>query len=161
MEITRTNTLSQSQKQDIIRLWNKEYPAHLSYGTDSEFDSYLAGLSNPLHLTISDQHEQIMAWLITFTRDASRWFAMIIDQSLQGQGIGSRLLDEAKKSETELNGWATDHNRDVRADGRPYPSPIGFYLKNGFEVLTDTRLEKGALSTVKIQWRKARMGATQ
>lgn len=154
MEISKTNHLTKSQKQDIVRLWNAEYPAHLNYEDVSGFDNYLKGLTKPVHFIIGDEHNQLQAWMVTFTRDEARWFAMILDTSLQGKGIGSRLLDEAKTLETELNGWATDHTRDSRADGKPYPSPIGFYLKNGFEVLTGIRLEKGLLSTVKIRWRK-------
>lgn len=154
MQITRTKALSRSQKQDIVRLWNTEYPVHLNYKDVAGFEQYLDGLSNPAHLTINDQEGSVKAWLIIFTRDDARWFAMILDASLHGKGIGSKLLDEAKKLEGELNGWATDHGRDKRADGKPYPSPIGFYLKNDFEVLSGTRLEKGALSTVKIRWRK-------
>lgn len=152
MQIIRMPSLSSSQKKDIVRLWNAEYPAHLNYKDISGFDNYLKGLVKPLHFIISDENECIQAWLVTFTRDEARWFAMILDSSLQGKGIGSQLLIDAKKDETELNGWVTDHNRDVRADGKPYPSPIGFYLKNGFEVLSDIRLEKGPLSTVKIRW---------
>lgn len=154
MDISKAIYLTDRQKQDITLLWNTEYPAHLAYENVSGFENYLAGLSNPTHLTISDQEGCTKAWLIIFTREEARWFAMILDSSLQGKGIGTQLLDEAKKLETELNGWATDHTRDIRADGTAYPSPIGFYQKNGFEILSGTRLEKGALSTVKIRWRK-------
>ncbi len=137
-----------------MRLWNGEYPVHLNYKDVAGFEQYLDGLSQPVHLTINDKEGTVKGWLILFTREDARWFAMILDGSLQGKGIGSRLLAEAKKLETELNGWATDHGRDLRVDGSPYPSPIGFYQKNGFEVLSDIRLEKGDLSTVKIRWRK-------
>ncbi|GAB5522461.1 MAG: hypothetical protein Roseis2KO_03330 [Roseivirga sp.] len=154
MEISKATYLSPHQKQDIVGLWNAEYPAHLSYEDISGFDHYLDGLSDPVHFIIYDRDRHVQAWLITFTRDNARWFAMILNGSLQGKGMGSKLLDEAKKLEDELNGWATDHSRDVRADGKPYPSPIGFYLKNGFEVLPDIRMEKGALSTVKIRWKR-------
>lgn len=154
MEILKTYKLTIQQKQDILRLWNAEYPAHLNYQDVTGLEKYLGTLTNAVHWIISDPSEHIKAWLTTFTRDEARWFAMIVDGSLQGQGIGSRLLDAAKKQEQELNGWATDHDRDKRADGKPYSSPIHFYLKNGFEVLHNTRLEKGALSTVKIRWTK-------
>lgn len=154
MQTSQTHALNSTQKEDIVRLWNVEYPAHLNYSDVSGFDNYLKGLSDPLHFVISDEHGHVHAWLVTFTRDEARWFAMILDSTLQGQGIGSQLLTAAKTVETELNGWATDHNRDIKANGKPYRSPIGFYLKNGFEVLSDTRLEKGLLSTVKIRWQR-------
>lgn len=155
MPISQIHTLNTEQKMDIVRLWNTEYPVHLNYRDLSGFDEYLQGLTQPLHFILNDVQNHIQAWLVTFTRDDARWFAMILDGALQGQGIGSKLLDEAKKLENELNGWVTDHSRDIRTDGKPYHSPIGFYLKNGFEVLPDIRLEKGSLSTVKIRWRKS------
>ncbi len=154
MEILKTYELTIQQKQGILRLWNAEYPAHLNYPDISGLEQYLEGLADPRHFLIVDEKAEVQAWLSTFTRDEARWFAMIVDSSLQGRGIGSQLLNEAKKQESELNGWATDHNRDKRTDGKAYPSPILFYIKNGFEVLDDIRLEKGALSTVKIRWTK-------
>lgn len=154
MKITQTILLTGSQKQDILRLWNAEYPAHLNHENITGLEQYLADLSEPLHFLIEDEEGRIQGWLTTFTRDEGRWFAMIVHKSLQGQGVGSRLLNEAKKQEPELNGWATDHDRDKRADGQAYRSPIQFYLKNGFEVLPNTRLEKGLLSAVKIRWVK-------
>lgn len=152
--ITQTTSLTLSQKEAILSLWNHEYPGHLQYKDLSGLQNYLDSLIEPLHYTISDKNQQIKAWLVTFTREGARWFAMIVDGSLHGKGIGTQLLNAAKAHETELNGWATDHNRDLKADGTPYPSPIEFYRKNDFEVLTDVRLEKGSLSTVKIKWGK-------
>jgi GNAT superfamily N-acetyltransferase len=154
MRIEQTQVLTKDQKKEIVDLWNKEYPTHLAYKHVSEFDEYLAGLTGYQHLLVHDEDKSINAWFMTFTREQARWFSMIVDSSLQGQGIGSQLLNAAKTTETELNGWATDHDRDVKADGTAYPSPIGFYLKNDFKILEDIRLEKGELSVVKIRWRE-------
>jgi GNAT superfamily N-acetyltransferase len=152
LKTQQSQSLSTAQKKDIVRLWNAEYPAYLSYAHVSEFDCYLEGLANPRHFLIADQTGTVRAWLVTFTRGNERWFAMILDASLQGQGIGSRLLHEAREYKKELNGWVIDHDRDVRSDGRPYPSPLGFYLKNGFELVSNVRLETSAMSCAKIRW---------
>jgi len=34
----------------------------------------------------------------------------------------------------------------------PYNSPLGFYMKNGFELEPNQRLETSNLSAVKIKW---------
>lgn len=148
----QSQSLSTAQKKDIVRLWNAEYPAYLSYAHVSEFDSYVDSLTDPLHFVIADETGTVKAWLVTFTRDNERWFAMILDASLQGRGIGSRLLHEGRQQEKELNGWVIDHDRDIRSDGSPYPGPLGFYLKNGFELVNEVRLETSAMSCAKIRW---------
>ena len=147
------SALSHAEKEDIRGLWNREYPAHLAHADPESFEGYLAGLGHPLHYLIREE-QRVKAWLVTFDRDEARWFAMILDGGMQGKGLGSQLLKAAQAEVTELNGWADDHGRDVKADGKAYPSPIGFYLKNGFEVLHGTRFEKGEVSLVKIQWRR-------
>ena len=57
-----------------------------------------------------------------------------------------------KNDGDQLFGWAIDHDNDIRADGRPYPSPIAFYKKNGFVINNDLRLENEQLSAVNILW---------
>ena len=76
------------------------------------------------------QEEKIKGWYFDFNRDSEKWFAMILDASIQGQGFGRQILNQAKEKESELNGWVIDHNNDLKANGEYYKSPIGFYLKN-------------------------------
>ena len=156
MKISQTKQLSDQHKSGIYDIWNTEYPDHISYTTIADLETYLAGLKESYHFIIVNDYGGLMGWLVTFTREKERWFAMILHQELQGKGYGSRLLNAAKEREKALNGWVTDHDRDKKADGKPYRSPVDFYLKNGFEVLNDTRLEKGQLSTVKIRWETGR-----
>lgn len=138
-----------------MRIWNAEYPAHLAHKALTDLDSYLTGLGNPEHLLVTDEAKKVIGWLVTFDRDNARWFTLLLDRTIHGKGIGSHLLDIVKNSCKELSGWVTDHGNDKRADGSTYPSPINFYKKNGFRVLENIRLEKGALSAVKIQWSNA------
>ncbi len=83
-----------------------------------------------------------------------KWFAMILDSQIQGKGFGTHLLNEAKQSVTELNGWVIDHNNYKKTNGTTYKSPIDFYLKNNFIILSETRLEISKISAVKIKWIK-------
>lgn len=150
--MTKTANLSETEKQSIVRLWNAEYPAKLRHtGTDS-LDEYLSKLGNPEHYLLTDENENVKGWLACFVRDGEKWFAMIVDSSEQKKGYGSRLLSEVKKFEPEINGWAMDHEKDLKANGETYLSPIGFYLKNGFRVLSDVRRETETMSAVKIKW---------
>lgn len=154
MKITKTENLSDQQKQSIVQLWNAEYPAKLQHsGTDS-LDEYLSKLGNPQHYLLTDADENIKGWLACFDRDGEKWFAMIVDTSEQRKGYGSQLLTEVKKYENEVNGWAMDKNEAVKSNGETYSSPIGFYLKNGFQVLNEIRLETETMSAVKIKWSK-------
>lgn len=153
--MTKTEILSITQKEEIIFIWNAEYPKTLRYSDIGPFEAYLAKMGKPIHYIKSDEKGQLIGWLATFDRDDERWFVMLVDARYQGRGIGSQMLDAAKKDESVLNGWAADHNKDMKADGTIYRTPITFYLKNGFEVLSDIRFEDGNLSLVKIRWKGA------
>jgi hypothetical protein len=61
-------------------------------------------------------------------------------------------LDELKKNNSVLNGWATDHQNDLKQNKDPYISPIDFYIKNGFVINTSIRIESDKISAVKIRW---------
>lgn len=153
MNIIHTPKLTEQQKQGIVELWNAEYPRQIAHGSTADLDTYLNKLGNPHHFLLSNPEAKIVGWLSYFIRDEATWFAMIVSASVQGKGYGTQLINLAKQQVSELNGWATDHNRYVKQNGETYPSPIQFYLKNGFKVLPEVRLESEKLSTVKIQWK--------
>lgn len=146
--------LSENQFLQLYELWNNEYPDNIAFKEPSEFQTYLDGLKNPVHFIIEDSSGSVLAWFLEFLRDEIFWFAMIINSSLQGKGFGSKLLNRSKCNKLELNGWAIDHTNDKKRNGDVYKSPIGFYLKNGFSILPDERIENETLSAVKIQWKK-------
>ena len=149
-----TNQLSAHQKSGIIHIWNNEYPQQLQYHSPEEFDTYLSKLKDCEHIIFEAEGGQIIGWLMVFWRDDAKWFAMILDSAFQKQGLGSHLLNLAKERNTQLNGWATDHENYRKANGEIYRSPLTFYQKNGFQILTETRFENEILSSVKIQWNK-------
>lgn len=154
MKIIEQQALTKEQQPQVISLWNKEYPDTLSYQTEEQFDDYLKGLKEPQHLLLTDEQGILQGWAITFEREEATWFAIILDSQLHGKGLGSRLLDSLKLKHKILNGWVIDHDRAIRSDGTPYRSPLGFYLKNDFKLLSDTRLELDKISAVKIVWER-------
>lgn len=154
MNYHQTNQLTNSQKRQIMGIWNKVYPAQIIHETLASFEQYLLPLQNDTHILVLDDQKNILGWLVTFDREGDRWFAMLLDDTIKGKGIGSELLRQAKLRNYALNGWVTDHNRYHRKDGVSYLSPLGFYIKNDFIILEDIRFEDEKLSLVKVRWER-------
>lgn len=68
--------------------------------------------------------------------------------------IGTELLNTRKQNNSILNAWGIDHDTDLKLNGTIYKSPLPFYLKNEFEVLSTTRLDTDKIKAVKIKWTK-------
>lgn len=139
-------------RRQVYDLWNDLYPERLVFNEIAGFDAYLSGLSDPRHFVLSEE-EKVLGWGLTFEREGARWFAIMVSETLHGRGYGKQLLNALRWHEPELNAWVIDHPNDRRKNGKPYLSPLGFYQKNGFEVLPDFRLERDIISAVKIRWR--------
>jgi len=154
MEFIKTFELSKSQKLDILELWNNEYPKKLGHNNTAEFDKYLDTLSEKSYILLLDTSQKVIGWYVDFKRDDEKWFAVILDSKQQGKGYGTKLLNMAKEKEIVLNGWVIDHNNDKKRNGEIYKSPLNFYLKNGFELINNQRLELDKISAVKITWTK-------
>lgn len=153
MYIIDAENLSDEQKEEILLLWNKEYPVQLGYKDMAAFDSYLDGLTEKKHYLVISAIGTVVGWAMTFTRDGERWFAMILDRSQHRKGLGTQMLNKLKEAEPVLHGWVTYHHHYVRQDGTPYPTPLGFYLRNGFFDMGE-RLNTEQLSAVKIRCRR-------
>jgi len=154
MKITTTHQLNLVQKEQVLQLWNNEYPEKLTYKNIAGFESYLEKLNEVKHFLLANNDEKIQGWAITFKRENETWFAIILSENLHGKGWGTKVLNELKQNKKALNGWVIDHSNDKKRNGSFYKSPLDFYLKNGFEVLSDTRLELEIMSAVKIKWKK-------
>ncbi|WP_299456121.1 GNAT family N-acetyltransferase [uncultured Microscilla sp.] len=152
MQYLITKALNDTQKEQVRTIWNRVYPAQIGHSNILSFEKYLAPLHNATHWLVQTKQAIIKGWFITFDRHNDRWFAMLLNDDIQGQGIGSGLLQHAQAQNKVLNGWVIDHHHYVRKDGQTYISPIEFYIKNGFQVLTDQRLETEQLSLVKVRW---------
>ncbi len=151
MKIINVEVLSKQQKSQILAIWNNEYPKRLNYQTLADFEAYLQKLEDQHHILVIDESEKVWGWYFHFMRDGERWFAIILDSKLQGQGFGTHILNLAKFIEPTFNGWVMDKN-DLKQNGEVYKSPLEFYLKNGFKLLPDVRLEIPQMSAVKIRW---------
>jgi len=154
MKITTTHQLNLVQKEQVLQLWNNEYPEKLAYKNMAGFESYLENLNEVKHFLLANNDEKIQGWAITFKRENETWFAIILSENLHGKGWGTKVLNELKQNKKALNGWVIDHSDDKKRNGSFYKSPLEFYLKNGFEVLSDTKLELEIMSAVKIKWKK-------
>lgn len=151
-QIQQTDTLNEQHKTQILDLWNTEYPVNLSYDSLAAFDDYQQKLLNLTHFLLPDQENNLLGWAQTFDRDHEKWFSIIISEKIKGQGYGRYMMEHLKQTQPVLNGWTVDHNRYTKKNGEPYLSPLQFYEKCGFEVLTGVRLEIEKLSAVKIRW---------
>lgn len=152
MKIIEKEVLSLQDKESLLQLWNNEYPKQLNYQTMDEFDLYLDGLSGKKHYLLIDDDDKIKGWAFTFLRNDEDWFAIILNQDVQGTGKGSLLINELKKNKDSLNGWVVDHENDVKQNKEQYKSPLLFYIKNGFVICKETRIENEKMSAVRINW---------
>ncbi len=153
MDLYNTTTLTEKQKQEIIALWNTEYPIKLALASLHAFNEYLHTLSDKQHLLLVDLEDRVKGWLVYFKRDQEPCFAMLLDASLQGQGWGSKFLNRAKANHSELNGWVIDNNKTLKKNGQPYKSPIGFYRKNGFAIREDVKFDNKGIQGIKVTWK--------
>lgn len=151
----KTKVLSTKQKQEILNLWNTEYPLSIQHKDAESLEIYLSSISEPTHYFRMNSHHQILAWLVCFNRNGERFFAMIINGNHQKKGIGKRLLQEVQTHEKELYGWVVDKNNYTKQNGEAYPSPVSFYQKMGFTLLPNIRMDTDQLCTVKIMWQKS------
>jgi GNAT superfamily N-acetyltransferase len=152
MKIVQKDILSIEEKEVLRELWNNEYPARLHLKTLEDLDLYLDRLLNTKHYLLFDDSDKINGWAFTFLRENENWFAILLDSKIQGKGNGSLLISELKKNNTILNGWVTDHENEVKQNNEVYKSPMLFYMKHDFTILTETRIENEKMSAVKINW---------
>jgi GNAT superfamily N-acetyltransferase len=154
MKIIEKDVLTLEQKDSLMQLWNNEYPERLHLNTIEDFDLYLNGLANTKHYLLVDDSGKIIGWTFTFLREDENWFAIILDHQIQGKGNGSLLMNEIKSKNNCLNGWVVDHENEVKQNGDFYKSPMPFYIKNGFTIFAETRIENEKMSAVKINWKR-------
>ncbi len=145
-EIIIANKITTDQFNQINNLWNQEYPKNLN----NRFGKLLDGINTyEHHLSVNDTNE-IIAWAVVFLRDEEFWFSILVHSKHQGKGYGKMLINSLKQKHNKLNGWVIDHNNDLKVNGDPYRSPMQFYLKNGFKVIPEERIEADIISAVKI-----------
>ncbi|MBB6127142.1 GNAT family N-acetyltransferase [Mucilaginibacter lappiensis] len=161
MEISVQSFLTHTQLHAAYQLWNDEYPEKLQYQNINDFNGYLDNLGNKQYFLLIDEDDILQGWSATFLRDNERWFAIILNSKVQGKKYGTRILNEIKKHETFLAGWVIDKEGELKSNGSKYASPLAFYIKNGFKVLEDYRIESEKLSAVKISWQSGSISMYQ
>ncbi len=129
-------------------LWNDEYPEKLK----DRFLILLEGVENFNHYLIEDNEGNILAWAVDFEKENEIRFSIIVGENQKGKGLGSLLIEKLKSELKEFYGWVIDHNDDLKSNGEYYKSPMPFYLKHGFTILYDTRIESEMIRAVKIKW---------
>lgn len=154
MKIIHLTSLTEFHKKCIYELWNNEYPQNLRYNDVIDFEAYLDSLAEQKHYLLISEQAIITGWAAVFKRDNEKWFVLIINNQIQGVGYGTLMLDEIKKEESYLVGWAVDHDRYSKINGDKYRSPLAFYIKNHFHILENCRIESGKISAVKIIWKR-------
>lgn len=153
MKIINKNKLEDFEIIELLELWNNEYPASIKYSTIEKFKEFLNNLLDLEHYLMLDSNK-IIAWNFVFIRNDERFFGLIIDTKFQKLGIGTKFMNHIKHLYPILNGWVVDHNNYLKLDNSPYISPLDFYIKNGFKVNQNIRLELESFSAVRIIWTK-------
>ncbi len=108
MKVIEQNELSEEEKALVLDLWNKEYPAPITYKDMAAFDEFLNKMGKARHKLLFD-NDLLAGWVATFDREGERWFSIIVNTSMQGRGIGKKLLELVKAEENHLCGWVVDH----------------------------------------------------
>lgn len=152
LSYNQTEQLNQFELEGLFNLWNSVYPMQLAYKDLDGLRDYFAPLQNKQHILVKTATNKVIGWFFSFDREGARWFAVLVNNEYKRSGIGSELIKRAKKQFAPLNGWVIDHDRYYKLDGKKYESPIGFYLRHGFQIDSDVRLEIPILSAVKIHY---------
>ena len=148
MQLFNTATLSDNQIQQINVLWNQEYPKNLM----NRFSILLGDATNYQHFILENEAQEVLGWAVLFVKEKETRFSIIVGEASKGMGLGGQLIDALKQACPCFYGWVIDHDNDIKSDGSIYRSPLRFYLKHGFEVLSDHRLDTPIIKAVKVKW---------
>lgn len=152
--IIHTQVLNQQQQFELLKCWNEVYPLNLKFDDLGNMKIYFDGLQKLEYFLLIDSSIPATAFSFRFIRDEELWLAMLMPPAMQGKGYGSILIEELTENINSISAWVVDHERDVKADGSPYISPLLFYLKERFEIQEGVRLENDTISAAKLVWKK-------
>jgi predicted GNAT family N-acyltransferase len=150
MHIIKTNNLTTLQAAQINQLWNNEYPLKLK----DRFPILLDGADWFNHYIVLNEEQNIIAWAVIFEKEKQIRFSIIVASKHNGKGLGGLLIVKLKEENKEFYGWVIDHNNDLKSNGEYYQTPMPFYLKHGFEILNDIRIDNEMIKAVLIKWSK-------
>ncbi len=107
----------------------------------------------PPDYLIENDLGEIIAWAVDFFSQEERRFSIIVSSNYKSKGLGSILINKIKEENDVFFGWVINHSEDLKSNEEHYQTPMPFYLKHGFEILSEQRLETDIISAVKICWR--------
>jgi SAM-dependent methyltransferase len=140
-------------REQALKIWNQVYPVSIAHEDLTSFEKNMEEIGEREDLTMIENNN-LVGWLFLFTRFDQPWFGIVVHPDHQGKGIGQALMARAMDLRDELHGWVIPHNDYKRMDGQPYPSPIGFYEKLGFEIRYDQTYENEKIKAIRIRWSK-------
>lgn len=152
--IIHTQVLNQQQQLELLKCWNEVYPVNLKFDDLGKMKIYFDGLQKLEYFLLIDSSIPAIAFSFRFIRDEEMWLTMLMPTSMQRKGYGSILLEELTENINSISAWVVDHDKDVKADGSPYISPLPFYWKERFEIQESVRLETDTISAAKLVWKK-------
>jgi GNAT superfamily N-acetyltransferase len=147
--IIKTKELSLNQVEQINQVWNDEYPIKLN----NRFRILLNDAKSYMHYIIENEKQEIIAWGVMFEKEDEHRFSILVVKKYQGQELGKQLIDSFKKDYPIFYGWVIDHDNDVKINGEKYVSPLPFYLKHGFKILNEQRIDTEMISAVKVEFK--------
>lgn len=62
LKIIQTTELNEQAKNQVLDLWNSEYPEKLTYNSLTDFDNYLQNLNNLKHFLLTSDKGLIAGW---------------------------------------------------------------------------------------------------
>ncbi len=148
--IEEKTEISTSEKSYIENLWNSEFPAVSKLPENKELDYFLKDTTDHRFYFLKVNGE-LAGWGFKFKRYSGTWFVLAVERQHQSKGLGSKLLSEIKKNETEINCWSIDENIYSKTDGTPYRPPNDFLKANGLQPLENIRGHDGKVSAIKFK----------
>ena len=148
MKIVKTKELTSLQLNQINQLWNNEYPLKLK----DRFSILLNDAQVYNHYYIQDLNNNIIAWAVDFEKEMQIRFSIIVSTNYKQKGLGGLLINKLKENNKEFYGWVIDHNNDLKSNGEYYLSPLPFYLKHGFEIQKEKRIDNEIINAILIKW---------
>ena len=143
-----TLNLNETQFKDINELWNNEYPIKLK----DRFPLLLQDAICKNHYLIEDENKSVIAWAVVFEKDNQIRFSIIVSSKQKGKGLGTDLINLIKTDHPSFYGWVIDHNNDLKLNNEPYLSPLDFYMKQGFQIIPESRIDSEMIKAVLIKW---------
>jgi GNAT superfamily N-acetyltransferase len=142
-------------------IWNNVYPACIA-ADELRFQAWIGALEEPFFLLLWDNNKQeLLGWCCAFLRQGMRWFTVLIDESAQGKGIGTKLMQELMSRYNALSGWVVDTDQYTTLKGIPYRSPLEFYRKLGFLIHPNIVFPDPKLRAICTTWQKKTEGIPQ